>query len=216
MVLALYGFGGLGHELYDMAWLINEREHRWERIVAIDDFTEKEMVSGVSIYTYQKLRELYSPKQMMICICVGEPQHRKALYEKVSKDGYLLETLIHPDVHIPSSSRIAQGTIIASGTYISTDVEICENVLINVHSIVGHNVTLRKHSVLSPNVSIGGNCFIGENSYIAMSVPVKEHITVGNNTIVGMGSVVLRDIPEGVVAMGNPARAMAKNDGTVF
>ena len=75
---------------------------------------------------------------------------------------------------------------------------------------------MKRNTVLSPNVALGGKCNIGENSYIGMSVPVKEGITIGSDTVIGMGSVVLRDIPDGVVAMGNPARAMAKNDHGVF
>jgi acetyltransferase-like isoleucine patch superfamily enzyme len=45
-----------------------------------------------------------------------------------------------------------------------------------------------------------------------MSVPIKEGSMIGKNTIVGMGSVVLRDLPDDVIALGNPARPMKKNE----
>jgi acetyltransferase-like isoleucine patch superfamily enzyme len=44
-----------------------------------------------------------------------------------------------------------------------------------------------------------------------MSVPVKETIKIGKDSIVGMGSVVLRDIQDGMIALGNPARPMKEN-----
>lgn len=216
MILALYGFGGLGHELYEMACQINQKYAQWEKIVAIDDFSHEEMTDNVAVYTYERLKSSYLREQVEISICVGEPQNRKKLYEKVIEDGYKTATLIHPDVHVPSTSKIGQGVIITSGVYISTNVHVEDNVLVNVHCVIGHDVILQRNAVLSPNVALGGNCNIGANSYIGMSVPVKEGIIIGSDTVIGMGSVVLRDIPEGVVAMGNPARAMAKNDHVVF
>lgn len=216
MILALYGFGGLGHELYEMAWQINQKYAQWEQIVAINDFTQEEMTDNVPVYTYERLKSSYSCEQVEISICVGEPQNRKKLYEKVTKDGYKLAALIHPDVHVPATSKIGQGVIITSGVYISTNVSLEDNVLVNVHCVIGHDVLVQSNTVLSPNAALGGKCKVGANSYIGMSVPVKEGITIGSDTVIGMGSVVLRDIPEGVVAMGNPARAMAKNDHVVF
>ena len=56
------------------------------------------------------------------------------------------------------------------------------------------------------------NCNVGNSVYVGMNVPIKEGITIGDKSIVGMGSCVLRDIPDGVVALGNPARAMKEND----
>ena len=39
-----------------------------------------------------------------------------------------------------------------------------------------------------------------------------QGISIGNDTIVGMASVVHRDIPDNVIALGNPARPMKNND----
>ncbi len=41
---------------------------------------------------------------------------------------------------------------------------------------------------------------------------MRQGISIGNDTIVGMGSVVHRDIPNDVIALGNPARPMKKNE----
>jgi acetyltransferase-like isoleucine patch superfamily enzyme len=49
-------------------------------------------------------------------------------------------------------------------------------------------------------VTIGDNVFIGVNSVILPG------ITIGSNVVVGAGSVVTRDIPDGSVFAGNPAR----------
>ena len=51
-------------------------------------------------------------------------------------------------------------------------------------------------------VHIGKNCWIGAGALIMPGV------TIGDNTVIGAGSVVTRDIPSGVVAVGNPCRVM--------
>ena len=51
-------------------------------------------------------------------------------------------------------------------------------------------------------VHIGKNCWIGAGALIMPGV------TIGDNTVIGAGSVVTRDIPAGVVAVGNPCRVM--------
>ena len=52
---------------------------------------------------------------------------------------------------------------------------------------------------------------IGANSYVGMGVSIKEGTKIGKDVIVGMGSVVYNDIPDGVIALGNPARPMREN-----
>ena len=49
-------------------------------------------------------------------------------------------------------------------------------------------------------VTIGDDCWIGGGAIILAGV------TIGKGSVVGAGSVVTKDIPEGVVAVGNPCR----------
>lgn len=51
-------------------------------------------------------------------------------------------------------------------------------------------------------VHIGKNCWIGAGAIIVPG------ITIGNNVVVGAGSVVTKDLPDGVVAVGNPCRVL--------
>ena len=53
-------------------------------------------------------------------------------------------------------------------------------------------------------VHIGKNCWIGAGALILPGV------TIGDDAVIGAGSVVTRDIPSGVVAVGNPCRVLRK------
>ena len=54
------------------------------------------------------------------------------------------------------------------------------------------------------DVKIGSGCFVGMNTIIANSV------TIGDNSVIGAGSIVTKDIPEGEVWAGNPAKFIKK------
>lgn len=87
-----------------------------------------------------------------------------------------------------------------------TDIYIGDNVMFAPNVTVataGHPIDpdLRRDAAqFNIPVKIGSNVWIGANSVILPGV------TIGDNTVIGAGSVVTKDIPENVVAFGNPCR----------
>lgn len=51
---------------------------------------------------------------------------------------------------------------------------------------------------------------IGDNVWIGGSVTILPGVTIGNNVTVGAGSVVTKDIPDNVVAVGNPCKVIKR------
>lgn len=49
---------------------------------------------------------------------------------------------------------------------------------------------------------------IGDNTWLGAGVIVCPGVTIGENTVIGAGGVVTRDVPERVLAAGNPARVI--------
>ncbi len=86
--------------------------------------------------------------------------------------------------------------------YIGDDVMIGPNVTI---ATAGHPVDpdlRRQVAQFNIPVTIGNTVWIGANSVILPSV------TIGDNTVIGAGSIVTKDIPSNVVAVGNPCRVL--------
>ena len=50
--------------------------------------------------------------------------------------------------------------------------------------------------------------YIGENVWIGAGVIIVPGVRIGRNTVIGAGSIVTKDIPENVVAVGNPCRVL--------
>ena len=90
-------------------------------------------------------------------------------------------------------------------------------------------VTVGDDCFIGPNVSIYTACHstdpiernsrrewakpvtIGDNVRIGGSVTILPGVTIGSNVTIGAGSVVVKDIPDGCVAVGNPCRVVKRN-----
>jgi sugar O-acyltransferase (sialic acid O-acetyltransferase NeuD family) len=216
--IAIYGSGGLGREVLDLVLTINKSQPCYKEIVFIDDTKPQgELINGFMTYPFSDFIKKYSVSEIEVAIALGEPRHRIALREKVQQHGYSLATLIHPTAFIGTDTVIGEGTIIQYAAFISCNVTIGSNVYIQLHVDVGHDTIIGCDSVISPKVNISGNCRIGDRTYIGLSVPIKEQVIIGSDTIVGMGALVIRDIPDNVIAFGNPARVIKENtEGRVF
>lgn len=211
MVLGIYGAGGLGREVLELAKIINEREKVWDEFVFIIDGAGGNTVNGVMVYSYEEAINKYKG-DLEISMGIGEPAVREKLFAKIKKDGIETATLIHPDVYIPESTKIGKGVTIQTGCCISCNVEIEDYVYIQPQANVGHNDFLKTGCILSGMANLAGNVTIGNYTYVGLSTVIKEGILVGDYSIIGMFSAVYNDIPDEMIAMGNPARPMKRNE----
>ncbi|MBO4972106.1 MAG: sugar O-acetyltransferase [Clostridia bacterium] len=102
------------------------------------------------------------------------------------------------------------------GVYANFNLTLVDDthIYIGDYTLIGPNVTIatgghpidpdlrEKGYQYNASVRIGRNCWIGAGAVIVPGV------TVGDNTVIGAGSVVTKDIPSGVVAVGNPCRVL--------
>lgn len=209
--LGIYGAGGLGREILEIAKAINTHSNRWECITFIDDGDVPEEVNNIPVVKYQAIAK-DGADEIEIAVGIGEPAVRESIYKKLERDGMKLATLIHPSTYIPETAHIGEGATVSMGCFISCNVSIGCNVYIQPHVNIGHDCAIGDGCIISSSCNIGGSVHIGDNTYLGLGVTVKEKAQIGSWTIVGMSSSVIRDIPDEVVALGNPARAMKNND----
>lgn len=208
--LGIYGCGGAGRESKEIAELLNI----WDELLFIDDAYSNDIFHGIRRLNHNEFVEEYSSADIEIIISIGEPELKVKIYNRLMQEGYSFANLIHPSAIISPSAKLGKGLIIKPHALISTEASIGNNVSIEENGIIGHDSVIEDHCQISANVVIAGGCHIGAATYIGLSVPVKQGINIGANSIIGMGSVVLRDIPDNVIALGNPARPMKHKDNS--
>ncbi|WP_238858602.1 MULTISPECIES: maltose acetyltransferase domain-containing protein [unclassified Clostridium] len=142
--------------------------------------------------------------------------------EKIKRKDFLKELLgdmgdeiwIEPPLHMAYGKNVHIGNCFYANFNLvivdDIDVYIGEHVMIAPNVTItptGHPVDpdLRKPGTqFSIPVKIGNNVWIGSNAVILPGV------TIGDNSVIGAGSVVTHDIPENVIAVGNPCRVLRK------
>lgn len=80
-----------------------------------------------------------------------------------------------------------------------------ENVLIYDHNHLVENGLICRNKFTSKPVVVGKNCWIGAN------VVITQGVTIGNNSIIAAGSIVSRDVPEGVTLIQRKVNEFRSN-----
>lgn len=207
----------MGRELREIALLINSRTPAWEKIVFIDDTKAVGELKGCEMMPFENVRKKYPPDKMEIIIGMGEPAYKDLVWKKVKEAGYSLATLIHPDAEVVPSARLGEGVVVRKGSIVSSDSSVGNNVIIQSYVVVGHDAVIGDHCQISSFTDIAGHCQVGNRVFIGLSSCVKEETVIKDDAVISMGAVVMKNVEEADIVMGNPARVFGKNtDKKVF
>jgi len=114
--------------------------------------------------------------------------------------------------------EIQRGAKIGRRCKISSHTFICEGVMIEDEVFIGHGVTFTNDLLPratnadgSPQTDADWKCaktFIKKGASIGSGATLLCGITVGERAVVGAGAVVTKDVPPGMVVVGNPAKVL--------
>lgn len=76
----------------------------------------------------------------------------------------------------------------------------------------GHPTALNRPEVRIIQTDSPKSIVIGDDVWIGTGAIILPGVTIGNGSIIGAGAVVAKDIPEGVVVVGNPARVISPRE----
>ncbi len=138
-------------------------------------------------------------------IACGEPANRARLAEWVKQKGGRLRSILHPRAYVSPSARIDPGAVICPFSFVGPNAHLSHNVVLNIHSSCGHDALLGEATVLAPYAFVAGDARVGEGVFLGSYSFVAQGIAVGRRSKVSAGSIVMRDVAEHSLAMGNPA-----------
>lgn len=103
-----------------------------------------------------------------------------------------------------------------SGIYANSNLTVVDDghIYIGDKVMFGPNVTIATagHPINSElrdrGLQFNKDVYIGENTWIGAGVVILPGVHIGKNTIIGAGSVVTKDIPDNVIAVGNPCKVL--------
>lgn len=143
-----------------------------------------------------------------VIIAVGSCQDRKKIAERITAKKYL--SIAHPSAIISPRATVNDGTVIMQGAIVQSCANIGCHCILNTGSFVGHDVKLSDFVHVAPRATITGNVEVGECSWIGAGAVVRQGIKIGANCMIGAGAIVVKDVPDGMTVVGNPAKELIK------
>ncbi len=146
------------------------------------------------------------------------PNHEKAIYcvgvgDVSLKREIITELLrkkcrfvpIHPKCSI-SSDAVIGSSVLQHNVSVSVGAKVGNFVYLDSSCTIGHHVTIGDYSHIGRGVFIGGRSILEESVTVHPGALIANDIRVGKGATIGLGSVILRDVPEGAIVIGNPGR----------
>jgi len=135
------------------------------------------------------------------------PGWRKQRVDRALASGLLLaDALVDPTAIIPRGLSIDEGSYINAGAVIGAQCQFGACTMIGRNASVGHHSTLDDYVSIGPGATLASKATVRRGALIGAGASVAPDITIGSNSVVASGAVILRDLPDNVVAIGNPAK----------
>ena len=179
---------------------IREKMHTGDLYLSADEDLVAEQLTFVEkLYDFNATRPLEQEKRAKML---------KDMFADIGEDCY-----IEPPLHANWGGKHVH---FGKGVYANFNLTLVDDTHIYVgdYTMLGPNVVLATagHPILPElrplayqyNMSI----HIGKNCWLGAGVIVLPGITIGDNSVIGAGSIVTKDIPANVVAVGNPCRVL--------
>lgn len=169
-----------------------------------DDNPDRDEINGRQVFKSTD-KSVEGP----LIVSIGSCKFHKRIAERYSDLEFAIA--IHPKSVISEYATIGEGSVVMPGAIINADATIGKHCIINTKASVDHECRIGDYVHIAPGATLSGDVNIGECSWIGVGSCVKQGIKIGKNCIIGAGSVVVKDIPDNVVAYGNPCRVIKPN-----
>ena len=179
---------------------IREKMHSGDLYLSMDnDIFSEQLTYLEKLYDFNATRPLEQEKRT------------EMLKNKLAEKGE--DCYIEPPLH---ANWAGKNVHFGKGVYANFNLTLVDDTHIYVgdHTMLGPNVVLATagHPIL-PELRPDAYQFnlpihIGKNCWLGAGVIVLPGITIGDNSVIGAGSIVTKDIPANVVAVGNPCKVL--------
>lgn len=115
---------------------------------------------------------------------------------------------IHPTAVLGGDVEIGEGSVVMAGAVINAGARIGRHCIVNTRASIDHDCVICDFAHVAPGATLGGGARVGRGSMIGLGANVIHGREIGDYSVVGAGSTVVRDIADGVLAVGTPARAI--------
>jgi sugar O-acyltransferase (sialic acid O-acetyltransferase NeuD family) len=196
--LILIGASGHGKVVADIALSNGYSISFW-------DDNQLAILPKFSIYK----RNLFLNQNTQLIISIGDNAIRKKISQEYAPDSFI--NLFHNKSIINEDCIFGIGNVVVSGVCINSSVTIGNHCILNTSCVIEHDCILENFVHISPNATLAGNVFVGEGTHVGIGASIIPGVKIGKWVIIGAGTIILNDVPDYAVIVGNPGKIIRYN-----
>jgi sugar O-acyltransferase (sialic acid O-acetyltransferase NeuD family) len=177
----------------------------WHVAATYDDDPAKHGQQILGVPICGPIAEIDPQRATNAIIALGDGALRRSL---ASHFQFNWITVVHPAAWVDPSVRLGPGTVVCAGAVIQPECRIGQHAIVNTQAGVDHDCRIGNFAHIGPGAQLAGGVNVGAESLIGAGATIIPRICVGARTTVGAGATVVEDLPDNVVAVGCPARAI--------
>jgi len=209
-IYAVFGASGFGREVMPLV----RGSIGGNELVFVDDNVSQSPLNGHEVMTYDRFLNLRAGRKY-ITIAIADAEIREKLTERCLGDGIEVFDVTASNVVLMDEVSIGKGAILCPFTTITSNVKIGKSFHANIYSYIAHDCVVGDYVTFAPSVKCNGNVVIEDYAYVGTGAIIKQGrpgkpLRIGKGAVVGMGAVVTKDVAEGAVVVGNPAKPLAR------
>ena len=148
---------------------------------------------------------------MSFAFAIGNPEvvEKMANYVKSTDKNFTFPNIIHPTVQIDENEvEMGEGNVIFPNCLFLSEVKVGNFNFFNFNSVISHETVIGDCCIIQPGVKILGKTTVKDKAYCGVNATIIHGKTIGVNATVGAGAVILKDVDDNAVMVGNPARLL--------
>lgn len=150
------------------------------------------------------------PEASNTIIAIGNNRIRKKI--SMAHPNLNYKIAIHPRTVIDRSVFIDDGSVIMASVTINHSTKIGKHCIINTSSSVDHDCNIHDFVHVSPGAVLCGGVYLSEGAQVGANAVISPNVKIGKWAIIGAGSVIINDVPDYAVVVGNPGKIIKFNE----
>lgn len=210
--LVIVGDGESAEIAYE--YFTHDSPHRVVAFSAERQFLKKESLYGLPVVPFDELAKRYDPLKYRAHVAISSTflnRLRARLFRETKAMGFTCLSYVSSRAFVWRNVTVGENCFIFENNVLQHHVRVMDDVVLWSGNHVGHRTVIGAHAFVSSHVVISGFCAIGDYTFMGVNSCVGDNIKIGANCVVGAGAVVVKELPDGGVYVGNPAKPTGRS-----